>query len=454
MVSRFKTFIVKEEKISLSESSAPWMGIEHLPRNTNSDLRTFLELLLKYDQEHIYLKTRHKYNNPKAKLTIKITDPTIMAQLGTDPRLKDYNLIKNNQGFVTNEIVNVELYASAGLRGSGRLNKVGDKKNNPTNDQQESGTIYFFKAKMEGKEDPTIEQISKSVGFEFNNDWYHNFKEQWEAFYNNIGIIRGAKIHLDSGKNDSNILIETAKKLGLKDSKDNWNPADIWIMTLNKSQVRSQTKDMVNIAEFNGWLKEKFNRREIIGVSLKKVAKNKKGKFSIVNENTDFPEVELKVKRVLFTAFGATNFIFETQGSIEGFNIRVGAKAKKAKTVSDINIFSEGRMSGTSVQLGAVSAKIVRAEAEKNRFNITTDKQKIFADPLKYIEETMPKILKHPEVQYIDKPIPAGEVEQKMAAYLTYFMYMYLSFSSDQLRSFYFSAAKMNDFSSIHCKLS
>ena len=454
MVSRFKTFVEKEERFSINESSAPWMGVEHLPRNTDKDLKDFLTLLLKYDQEHVYLKTKHKYNSLKSKLQIKITDPTIMAQLGTDPRLKKYKLTKNSQGFVTKDIVNVELYASAGLRGSGRLNKIGDKKNNPTNDQQESGTIYFFEAKMSGKPDPVVQEISKHVGFDFDAEWYHNFKEQWEAFYNNIGIIRGAKIYLDSGKNDSNILIETAKKLGLKDSKDNWNPADIWIMTLSKSQIKAQTKDMVNLAEFNGWLKEKFTRKEIIGVSLKKVAKNKKGKFSIVNENTDFPEVDLSVKRVLFTAFGATNFIFETKGSIDGFNIRVGAKAKKAKTVSDINIFSEGRMAGSTVQLGAVSAKIVRAEAEKIGFRITADKPKIFADPLKYIEETIPKILKHPEVQYIDKPIPADEVEQKMAAYLTYFMHMYLSFSSDQLRSFYFSAAKMNDFSSIHCKLS
>src|SRR6056300_378663 len=264
---RFSGFIAKEEKM-INESSAPWMGVEHLPNNTHQDLRRFLELLLKYDQRHIYLKTKHDYTKLSKRLTVKITDPAIMKKISTDKRFSEYNLVRNTEGFVTNAIVNVELYASAGLRGSGRLNKVGDKKNNPTNDQQESGTIYYFQQMMMGKK-PTVAEISAKVGFEFDSEWYHNFVEQWEAFYGHFGNIVGAKIYLDSGKNDSNILIETAKRLGLKDSKDNWNPADIWVMTISKREIVAQTKNMVSLAEFNSWLRDKFMNREIIGVSLK-----------------------------------------------------------------------------------------------------------------------------------------------------------------------------------------
>ena len=435
----------------LIEATKQWLGFEHLPTSINPELRRFLDRLRKIaPNDVIYIEPKYDFRKATSQLTIKVTDKSLITKLVQHKDLIGYGFSPSGDKFVTSKLVNVGLYPSGGMRGSGKLPKKGETLTNPSTAEQEQGTIEYFQAAFKGKK-LGREEISKKVGFNFGADWMHNFEQQYGAFVKNMGTFPESKVYLDSDKNDSNILINLAKKFGLKDSKDNWNPADIWIMSLNRSQVISQTKDITSLHEFNAWLSDKYESREIIGVSLKKISARSVGKFATVSA-LDLPDVDLKPMRVLFDPF-QKNFIFETQGNISGFNLRVGYKAGTISKAGDIRVFLEGRQKGSDVQLGAVSALLFPQLASANGFDIPSDKTKILNDPMKYLNTTLPKLLKNSVVVDKVSPFPTSPVQIQAGAFLTYYLEILLSSNPNIFKSCYYSSIKKNDFSSIHCKI-
>jgi len=442
---RFKTF--------LSEAAKSWLTFSDLPRAYNPELKTFMvkfQKVLGNNEEFIYIDDKYDFRKATKQLTIKITDKSLIPQLASDSKLSQYGFNKVGDRFISSLLINVALTPSGGIRGTGRLPRKGQTESIPTTAEQELGTIKYFEAAMKGKR-LTARQVSDLVSYDFGSDWLHNFSEQYEAFNDNIGSVKGAKIYLDSGKNDSNVLINLAKKFGLKDLKDNWNPADIWVMTISKAKVLSETKDINSLEQFNGYMLDKYNSKEIIGISLKKVPKTRKAKFSVVSTK-DMPQVSLKPSRVLFDPY-QKNFIFETEGNISGFNLRVGYKAGSISSLSDIRIYLEGRQKGAKVQLGGVSSSLFPKLALANGFDIAADKKKIFADPMAYINSTVPKLMAHPVVVNKMSALPDSEIQIKAAAFLTYYLQILLESDNQMLNSAYYSSSKMNDFSAIHIKL-
>jgi len=435
----------------LIESTKLWLGFEHLPTAMNPELKRFITRLKKHaDDDVIYIEPKYDFKKASTQLVIKVTDKQLIPKLAVNKDLVGYGFIKKGEKFVSSKLVNIALVPSGGMRGSGRLPKKGEKVANPSTAEQEAGTIAYFETAFKGKK-LTLKQVSEKVGFDFSPEWMHNFEQQYIAFSKNFGNFPKHKIYLDSEKNDSNVLFNLAKRFGLKDLKDNWNPADIWIMSINKAQVIKQTKDVTSLHEFNAWLADKYESKEILGVSLKKISKNKTAKVETVS-TSDIPDVDLTPMRVLFDPF-QKNFIFETQGNISNFQLRVGYKAGTISKVGDIRVYLEGRQKGSDVQLGSVSAQLFPELASKNGFDLKADKTKILNDPMKYLNTTLPKLLKKSFV--IDKvsPFPTSEVQLKAGAWLTYYLEILAESDPDILKSCYYSAIKKNDFSSIHCKV-
>ena len=441
----------------LSEATKLWFGLEHLPNKsgTEKELYKFLQLLKKHygkEDEFFYFEPKYDYRKGNKSLTIKVTDAQLIKKVAASPYLADYGFVPAGQNFKSSQKVKVTLYPSGGMRGSGRLPKVGEDVKIPSTDEQEMGTILYFESAMKGKP-LSVEEISKQVGYRFDENWYYSFEEQYKAFHSNMGSLKGSKIYLDSGTNDSNILIQLARKLGLKDLKDNWNPADIWIMSISKTKIISECKGMKTLAEFNAYLEKKFESKEIIGVSLKKVSKGKRGKFEVVKA-TDLPDVDLSPAPTIFNPF-AKNFIFMTQGTPSGFQIRTGYKSASVTDEGKIRVYLEGREKGSNVQLGAVSAKAFVDMAADNGFNIEADKKKIFADPMAYLNKTLPRLLKSPYVQDNVSDFPVDDIlALKTGAFLTYYLDILLSSDVSILKDCYFSSLKKNEFSSVHCKVS
>jgi|TARA_B110000908_G_C10218189_1_gene433863 hypothetical protein len=418
----------------------------------NPELKRFLAKLEKVaDYEVVYIEPNYDFRKANSRLVIKITDKSAIPKIAADKNIAGYGFTPSGDKYVSSKLVNVALTPSGGVRGTGKLPRKGEAVTIPSTAEQESGTISYFAAAFKNKK-IDLKKISDEVGYPFAADWMHNFEQQYRAFSSNMGTgFNKHKIYLDSEKNDSNILFNLAKKFGLKDLKDNWNPSDIWIMSLNRSQVIAQTKDVTSLLEFNAWMVDKYESKEIVGVSLKKVSANKTGKFQTVS-TLELPDVDVTVSRVLFDPF-QKNFILETDGNIKGFNLRVGYKAATVSRDSDIRIYLEGRQKGAAVQLGAVSAQLFPDLAAKNGFIIPSDKQKILNDPMKYLNTTLPKLLKNPVVVDKVSPFPDSEIALKAGAFLTYYLEILLNSDPDILKSCYYSSTKTNDFSSIHCKL-
>ena len=437
----------------LTEASKHWYAFTDLPR-VNNDLVKFLLFvksnLSKDEVDYVYLDDKYPYKAPtKKKLQIKITSNEVLTKIVSLALKKGQTTEKTKNGFIIKPL-NIELYFSGGIRGTGALLRHGVKASIPTNDEQESATIYYITSKIKHK-NPTLKEINKAIGFEFDEVWLHSFEEQYKAINGFFGgKLDGYKIYLDSNKSlPHNIIIETAKRLGMNDSKDNWNPSDIWIMKISKSQIKKETENMVSLAQFNSWLEEKFDSREIVGVSLKKIKYKSSANVAVIN-NRELPKVNLHVSRVLFDP-QQTNFILETTGSVQGFNIRVGYKSSSDSP----SIYLEGRMKGSNVQLGAVSAKIVQSVFKESGIDIIEAKTKL--NPIK-CDKMLNELKQWLPVVYKGKLKSFNELEglaQYRAMYLTYFLnaFMKVKDINETLETFYYSSLKQNKFSSIHLKV-
>lgn len=438
---------------TLTEATKLWLGFDDLPTKMHPNLKQFfIDLKSVADAESVYVDDKYDFLKASKRLTIKITDKRAIPKMAVDRKLVTYGFSPLGNKYLSSNLVNVSLTPSGGVRGSGKLARKGDKVTIPTTSEQEQGTIEYFKAAFSDS-DKDIKTISDKVGYNFSPVWMHNFEQQYLAFTGSMGTdFSKHKIYLDSdSKSDSSVLLRIAKKLGLKDKKDNWNPSDIWIMSIGKAQIISQTKNMSTLEEFNAWLVKKYHSKEIIGVSLKKVSPNKKGIFQTVS-NSSLPDVDVKVSRVLFDPF-QKNFILETDGNIKGFNIRVGYKASTVSRDSDIRIYLEGRQKGSQVQLGAVSALLFPALAKKNGFDIKTSKKTILDNPMKYLNKTLPILLKNPVVVDKVSKYPDTEIGLKAGAFLAFYLEIFLGSDPSILKSCYYSSTKVSDFSSIHCKV-
>ena len=147
------------------------------------------------------------------------------------------------------------------------------------------------------------------------DEWLEVFYKQNEAFIKEMGkpdvteFTRGS-----SHANNSKYTIPGSKTTDtfmdwisdwVKDNygisqKDNWNPADIWLIK-NEDKWKKAIKDacsydgpkgtasaMVNLQQLNAILRDAYNKRQIIGVSLKKIGKGDTAVYTHVNTTEQF----------------------------------------------------------------------------------------------------------------------------------------------------------------------
>lgn len=103
---------------------------------------------------------------------------------------------------------------------------------------------------------------------EMNDEWEECFFQQQLTVYNNI------KNNNFSYSRDTGFMEELTKilfKLGIK-QKDNWNPADIWLVTEPDEKIKNIKNNISNLIELNTYFRNMWYANEIIGISLKKMS--------------------------------------------------------------------------------------------------------------------------------------------------------------------------------------
>jgi len=164
---------------------------------------------------------------------------------------------------------------------------------------------------MKGDDDVMgeLRRIWKEVGnanIDDYDDWIANFHKQQVSLLNKLKsgpdcclfdeynrendfILTGM-----SGHSFMKFITGVASDLGVS-QKDNWNPADIWLIR-NRQKWVDEIKDKLysgatatgTIQELNAIMRALFQKREVFGISLKKVAAGKPATVVYMNDRTEF----------------------------------------------------------------------------------------------------------------------------------------------------------------------
>lgn len=120
-----------------------------------------------------------------------------------------------------------------------------------------------------------------------------------------------------------------AKQDGVKMGNDKWNPGDVW------ASKGMKIPQFDSLAEYNSFIAKNLHNGKLLGISLKKIAKNDKGKVVLEGD----PAAE--VKSVKFEGVKKPKLIFPTGTSIMiggkyTINFRSFSISKNAKITGEI----------------------------------------------------------------------------------------------------------------------
>ena len=142
-------------------------------------------------------------------------------------------------------------------------------------------------------------------------------------------------------------------------NKDNWNPADIWIV--KKDLDFKKYEQAQNIQQINKQLIEDYNKGCLAGISLKQINPNQIGRVDYINLSpTKKKEVKFDFD---FTQCDFTGDTFKNAiiYSKSGFGVRMGFKA----STDNFGVYLEGRFRGAGSQVGGIDAKQIPIEIKK-----------------------------------------------------------------------------------------
>jgi hypothetical protein len=415
---------------------------------------------------------------------IKITDDkgfsNVIAAVGTVKTAKITDQ-KGNKFLVEVGTDKVFLYKSGG-----RLQNVIDEDGNataaktPSTAQQEDGTRYCLEYYSINKKFPTKDLINKAVKFEFGKDWHESFEKTVNAILTVIpkSSMGYYDFYRDSNPKKPEFLNQITDARVLPDSKDNWNPSDIW--AVKKSSTQKLTNDIDNlhkkllskkagVEDLNKFVEEKFTSKEIIGISLKKVA-GPKATISKI-------EVDAKyVKSINFVSpwklfdYKVSNSYFDLLPKFKVFNDTVNYRFRfRPRGASgELNTYGEGQPEEAKVFDGAISRDMLNT-AFPGMVTITTDMKRApkvastVSEQLASMssEQTYKKFIAYVSANKFKFVIVSGK-DEKMSDYevrraivLLYYIYALETATNpaEVYKQMYLAAKKMNDFSSVHYKV-
>ena len=255
--------------------------------------------------------------------------------------------------------------------------KASKSDTNKKTECQELVTLHLFEAKLKHQikadYDYIEDRLPKPLKQFFNEEYYHSAQAQLALFEKKYPTgFRGANFifELQLASDVTKKIYNTATKLA-KLPKDNWNPADMWIVA--KDLDYTIYEEGKTIDEINAQLIKDYKAKKLVGISLKLIQKNQKGICEVVNldpKKEMVTDLDLSFSQNAFS--GRTkpkdptsmnvfrNSICETKS---GFAVRLGYKA--GNDLTNFGVFAEGRFKDAGAQVGAVDAKALPIEIKR-----------------------------------------------------------------------------------------
>ena len=200
---------------------------------------------------------------------------------------------------------------------------------------QETGTTIILNAVLRGKRvefltadsilqhKPTKEGLERVFGTYKDRleNWTHTYFEQQKAILD-VNKFKGSNWAEFTYGNESftdfftDIVKNTTRRDGTKVTKyTEWNPSDIWAAYKLKDMQNDITKELEDganvISKLNNLLRGYFDRNELIGLSLKKIADKGEAHVAFYNNNVNDLKLkiieEYKFNDLIFNLKGITN---------------------------------------------------------------------------------------------------------------------------------------------------
>tara|TARA_B100001996_G_scaffold49604_1_gene35547 strand:- start:5001 stop:6593 length:1593 start_codon:yes stop_codon:yes gene_type:complete len=137
------------------------------------------------------------------------------------------------------------------------------------------------------------------------DEWMINFFKQHKAILPEVGDAKFHDVNRDGGFMEfiEDFVVKEYKSI-IKGKKDNWNPADIWLIK-DEEKIKGQIRDAcggnkssasaaIQLAQLNSIMRQLWNQKFLMGISLKKVD-GAKATFKKVNISQKFLQ---KVERI------------------------------------------------------------------------------------------------------------------------------------------------------------
>ena len=263
---------------------------------------------------------------------------------------------------------------------------------------QEKGTTFVFNQvlkhnkRYEKMEDilgdiETAKGLEKIFGVYKDRlvDWTHSYFEQQKEFLKEFSDSKWDEF--EYGKQDFvtffsdqiRKVVETPEPIKPVGKYTTWNPSDIWAV-YDKKKVQDQIKKNLNpktqsLTELNSLLINLFQEKKLIGLSLKKIAKNQSAKLKFVNIDTstmklgDIEEFTMRdIKFDLHNLFGGDSNTTYVHFGNKDYSIYI----TKIGTSSDMgNLSFSTQIKNSAAQAGQVPVKMVSERLKKSNSRTT-----------------------------------------------------------------------------------
>ena len=357
-------------------------------------------------------------------------------------------------------------------------NAVGSK--TPTNDQQEDGFIINLK---EGKMLENL-VINKKIGFPFGKDWYNSFTKSFAAFTSKLikkTDLSKYEFYRDSDPKKLDMLNDITDPDILPSSKDNWNPADVWAVKISKKKdletkieklydERKKNKN-VSIERINKFIENQLKDKNLIGISLKQVLGNSAKVDKITKDAKYINSVKfLGFKKKMDYDVLKTYFDIHVKMSCiknDSLDYLFRFRPRAASDAKTNN--GEGRLSGSGPADGAIDKKNVLSVLLPNADDITSEKygksktinealnflvasnKKKYEGLQKWVNKGSYKFLK---ISNLDKKADDKDIRRGLLNLNYAYLIDTYRDQKELYKKFYLAAKKVNEFSSIHYKIS
>ena len=351
----------------------------------------------------------------------------------------------------------------------------------PTIPQQEDGFIINLK---EGKLLEPL-KINKAIGFQFSKDWHDSYEKSFAAFTSKIISKKNLgqyEFYRDSDNKKLEMLNQITDPKILPSSKDNWNPADVWAVKIDEKERLAKEIDKlynariknsnVSIERINKFIETQFKNKSLIGISLKQVTGN--------TANVDKITKDAKyINSVKFLGYGPK---FNMDLTKSYFDVNVNMACIKNDTLkyffrfrprgssSALTQNAEGRLEGSGPADGAVDKKNLIAVLfpgadDVANVNLNKPVAKTVAEGIDNLVKQNKKYEKFQKwsgkasykfVKVTGYATKTDAQTIKRALLNLYYVYLLDSYRDQKelYKKFYLSSKKVNEFSSIHFKIS